>query len=32
MLVVCFLLSQMCWLGINYLPSVQGTGVHTYGA
>jgi len=31
MLVVCFLLLQVCWWGINYLPSAQGTSVHTYG-
>ena len=30
MLVVCFLLLQMCWWGINYLPSAQGASVHTY--
>ena len=29
---VCFVLLQMCWWGINYLPSAQGTSVHTYGA
>lgn len=31
MLIVCFALLQMCWWGINYLPSAQGTSVHTYG-
>ncbi len=25
-----FLLLQMCWYGINYLPSAQGVSVHTY--
>lgn len=30
LLVVSFLLLQMCWWGINYLPSAQGTSVHTY--
>jgi len=30
MLVVCFLLLQVCWWGINYLPSAQGVSVHTY--
>ncbi len=30
MLVVSFVLLQMCWWGINYLPSAQGTSVHTY--
>jgi ABC-type transport system involved in cytochrome c biogenesis permease subunit len=27
---VSFLLLQMCWYGINYLPSAQGVSVHTY--
>ena len=31
MLIASFLLLQMCWWGINYLPSAQGTSVHTYG-
>jgi ABC-type transport system involved in cytochrome c biogenesis permease subunit len=30
LLVVSFVLLQMCWWGINYLPSAQGTSVHTY--
>jgi cytochrome c biogenesis protein len=30
MLIVSFLLLQMCWWGINYLPSAQGSSVHTY--
>ncbi len=29
-LIISFLLLQMCWWGINYLPSAQGTSVHTY--
>uniref|UniRef100_A0AB33JPK7 Cytochrome c biogenesis protein CcsA n=1 Tax=Prevotella sp. GTC17262 TaxID=3236797 RepID=A0AB33JPK7_9BACT len=29
-LIVSFALLQMCWWGINYLPSAQGTSVHTY--
>lgn len=29
-LLVCFVLLQMCWWGINYLPSAQGASVHTY--
>ena len=29
-LLICFVLLQMCWYGINYLPSAQGTSVHTY--
>jgi cytochrome c biogenesis factor len=30
LLVFSFLLLQMCWYGINYLPSAQGTSVHVY--
>ena len=30
MLIISFLLLQMCWWGINYLPSAQGSSVHTY--
>lgn len=30
LLIVCFILLQMCWWGINYLPSAQGSSVHTY--
>lgn len=29
-LIVAFVLLQMCWWGINYLPSAQGNSVHTY--
>ena len=29
-LIVSFMLLQMCWWGINYLPSAQGSSVHTY--
>ena len=29
-LIVSFLLLQMCWWGINYLPSAQGSSVHVY--
>ena len=29
-LLVSFVLLQMCWWGINYLPSVQGSSVHVY--
>ena len=29
-LIISFALLQMCWWGINYLPSAQGTSVHTY--
>ena len=31
MLIVSFLLLQMCWWGINYLPSAIESSVHTYG-
>lgn len=27
---VSFVLLQMCWWGINYLPTAQGVSVHTY--
>ena len=30
LLVLSFILLQMCWWGINYLPSAQGVSVHTY--
>lgn len=30
MLIVSFVLLQMCWWGINYLPAAQGASVHTY--
>lgn len=29
-LIVNFILLQMCWWGVNYLPSVQGMSIHTY--
>lgn len=29
-LLVAFVLLQMCWWGINYLPAAQGVSVHTY--
>jgi len=29
-LIVAFVLLQMCWWGINYLPSAKATSVHTY--
>ncbi len=29
-LLISFLLLQMCWWGINYLPSAQGSSVHVY--
>ena len=31
-LVIAFILLQVCWWSINYLPSAQGTSIHTYGA
>ena len=30
MLIFAFLMLQMCWYGINYLPSAQGASVHVY--
>ena len=30
LLIIGFVLLQMCWWGINYLPSAQGSSVHTY--
>ena len=30
MLLACFVLLQMCWWGINYLPAAQGASVDTY--
>ena len=30
LLLVSFMLLQMCWWGINYLPSAQGSSVHVY--
>lgn len=30
LLVFSFLLLQMCWYGINYLPSAQGASIHVY--
>ena len=32
LLLLCFVLLQMCWWGINYLPSAQATSVHTYSS
>ena len=29
-LLISFVLLQMCWWGINYLPSAQGASVHVY--
>ncbi|MBR2607068.1 MAG: cytochrome c biogenesis protein CcsA [Bacteroidaceae bacterium] len=30
LLLFSFILLQMCWWGINFLPSAQGTSIHTY--
>lgn len=30
LLLIAFILLQMCWWGINYLPSAQGSSIHTY--
>jgi ABC-type transport system involved in cytochrome c biogenesis permease subunit len=30
MILLAFIFLQMCWWGINYLPSAQGMSVHTY--
>ena len=30
-LLISFVLLQMCWWGINYLPAAQGSSVHVYG-
>ena len=32
LLILSFCSLQMCWWGINYLPSAQGRSVHTYNA
>ena len=30
-LLVAFVCLQICWWGINYLPSAKGFSIHTYG-
>jgi ABC-type transport system involved in cytochrome c biogenesis permease subunit len=30
MVIATFCLLQMCWWGVNYLPSAQGASIHTY--
>lgn len=30
LLLLSFIFLQMCWWGINYLPSAQGSSIHTY--
>ena len=32
LLIISFVLLQMCWWGINYLPAAQGASVHTYSS
>jgi len=29
-LIIAFIMLQICWVGVNYLPSAQGRSVHTY--
>ena len=29
-LIINFVILQMCWWGVNYLPSAQGMSIHTY--
>ena len=29
-LLISFVLLQMCWWGINYLPAAQGSSIHVY--
>lgn len=31
LVVISFVLLQVCWFGVNYLPSAKGVSVHTYG-
>jgi ABC-type transport system involved in cytochrome c biogenesis permease subunit len=31
LLIVAFIILQICWFGVNYLPSAQGNSVHVYG-
>lgn len=31
LLLLSFIFLQMCWWGINYLPSTQGSSIHVYG-
>lgn len=30
MIIISFVLLQMCWWGVNYLPAAQGASAHTY--
>ena len=32
LLLIAFVLLQICWWGINYLPSAQGMSIHTYNS
>ena len=29
-LLIAFICLQLCWWGVNYLPSARGKSVHTY--
>lgn len=31
LLIISFLFLQICWYGVNYLPSAQNSSIHTYG-
>lgn len=31
-LIIAFIMLQICWVGVNYLPSAQGRSVHTYSS
>jgi len=31
MVIIAFLILQICWFGVNYLPSAQGNSIHIYG-
>lgn len=31
-LIISFICLQICWYGVNFLPSAKGISVHTYGA
>jgi len=31
-LIIAFLCLQICWYGVNFLPSAAGVSIHTYGA
>ena len=31
LLIISFIILQICWFGVNYLPSAKGNSVHVYG-